>query len=456
MRHAACSNHGYLCADRSGTAGCSRAADPRFAGALACLCGAPFDKLVRGPAWRDSAGAYSRRAARRDGQYAGLYCCNHWARRYDRRTAAAQRRHGLYCSVSAGSVGPLPSSLGARINGLFGRNPGFFDVALILLLPLVYSLAHRTGRSLLYYALPLAAGIAVAHSFVPPTPGPVAVAGLLGADLGWVILFGILTGLPATILGGIIFGQWIAARLQVPVPMHLFDASSKAVQPPPLFLQALSVILAPLVLILIGTAVGVFFPEDHPLRAPLRLLGHPFTALLLGTFLACYLLGVRLGYPMRTVQQMVSKALEPVGLILLVTGAGGVLSRVLVETGVGQALAEQLAASRLPLVILAFSMALAVRVAQGSATVSMVTAAGLIAPIVQNGSYAQPMLALLTLAIAASATAFSHVNDSGFWLVSRYLDLSEADTLRVWTVLETILGVSSLVMVLLLSLLVTS
>lgn len=159
---------------------------------------------------------------------------------------------------------------------------------------------------------------------------------------------------------------------------------------------------------------------------------------------------------MRTVQQMVSKALEPVGLILLVTGAGGVLSRVLVETGVGQALAEQLAASRLPLVILAFSMALAVRVAQGSATVSMVTAAGLIAPIVQNGSYAQPMLALLTLAIAAGATAFSHVNDSGFWLVSRYLDLSEADTLRVWTVLETILGVSGLVMVLLLSLLVTS
>lgn len=353
-------------------------------------------------------------------------------------------------------LGPCRAPWALALTGFLVAIPVFFDVALILLLPLVYSLAHRTGRSLLYYALPLAAGIAVAHSFVPPTPGPVAVAGLLGADLGWVILFGILTGLPATILGGIIFGQWIAARLQVPVPMHLFDASSKAVQPPPLFLQALSVILAPLVLILIGTAVGVFFPEDHPLRAPLRLLGHPFTALLLGTLLACYLLGVRLGYPMRTVQQMVSKALEPVGLILLVTGAGGVLSRVFVETGVGQALAEQLAASRLPLVILAFSMALAVRMAQGSATLSMVTAAGLIAPIVQNGSYAQPMLALLTLAIAAGATAFSHVNDSGFWLVSRYLDLSEADTLRVWTVLETILGVSGLVMVLLLSLLVTS
>lgn len=158
-------------------------------------------------------------------------------------------------------LGPCRAPWALALTGFLVAIPVFFDVALILLLPLVYSLAHRTGCSLLYYALPLAAGIAVAHSFVPPTPGPVAVAGLLGADLGWVILFGILTGLPATILGGIIFGQWIAARLQVPVPMHLFDASSKAVQPPPLFLQALSVILAPLVLILIGTAVGVFFPK---------------------------------------------------------------------------------------------------------------------------------------------------------------------------------------------------
>jgi len=340
------------------------------------------------------------------------------------------------------------------LTGFLVAIPVFFDVALILLLPLVYSLAHRTGRSLLYYALPLAAGIAVAHSFVPPTPGPVAVAGLLGADLGWVVLFGVIVGLPATMLGGIVFGRWMAARLHVPVPAHLFDEPADETRPLPSFLQALSVILVPLALILMGTAAGAFLPEDHALRPPLRLLGHPFTALVLGTLLACYLLGVRLGYPMRTVQQITSKALEPVGLILLVTGAGGVLSRVLVETGVGQALAEQLAASRLPLVVLAFGIALAARVAQGSATVSMVTAAGLIAPVVQTGTYSQPLLALTTLAIAAGATAFSHVNDSGFWLVSRYLDLSEADTLRVWTVLETILGVSGLIVVLLLSLVV--
>jgi len=339
------------------------------------------------------------------------------------------------------------------LTGFLVAIPVFFDVALILLLPLVYSLAHRTGRSLLYYALPLAAGIAVAHSFIPPTPGPVAVAGLLGADLGWVILLGVLAGLPATILGGIVFGRWMAARLHVPVPTHLFDEPTDAAHPQPSFLQALSVILVPLMLILLGTAAGAFLPEGHVLRPPLRLLGHPFTALVLGTLLACYLLGVRLGYPMRVVQQIASKALEPVGLILLVTGAGGVLSRVLVETGAGQMLAEQLASTQLPIVLLAFGIAMVVRVAQGSATVSMVTAAGLIAPVVQADTYSQPLLALITLAIASGATVLSHVNDSGFWLVSRYLDLSEADTLRVWTVLETILGLSGLVAVLLLSLL---
>ncbi|GBD02474.1 Low-affinity gluconate transporter [bacterium HR18] len=338
------------------------------------------------------------------------------------------------------------------LTGFLVAIPVFFDVALILLLPLVYSLAHRTGRSLLYYALPLAAGIAVAHSFIPPTPGPVAVAGLLGADLGWVILFGVITGLPATIVGGIWFGRWMAGRLHVPVPLHLFAEPAAPEQPMPSFGQAVGVILLPLGLILLGTAASAFLPQEHMLRPWLRLLGHPFTALVLGTLWTFYVLGLRLGYPMRTVQQCATKALEPTGLILLVTGAGGVLSRVLVETGVGQAMAEALAATRLPVIVLAFGIALAVRIAQGSATVSMVTAAGLIAPLLQAGTYAQPMLALVTLAIAAGATACSHVNDSGFWLISRYLDLSEADTLRVWTVLETILGLSGLAAALLLSL----
>ena len=203
-----------------------------------------------------------------------------------------------------------------------------------------------------------------------------------------------------------------------------------------------------LVLILIDTAARAFLPEDHTLRPSLRLLEHPFTALVLGTLLACYLLSPA-GLPDTHRATDHIEGLEPVGLILLVTGAGGLLSLVLVETGVGQALAEQLAASQLPLVVLAFGIALAARLAQGSTTVSMVTTAGLIAPVVQAGMYSQLLLALTTLAIAADTTAFSHVNESGFWLVSRYLDFSEADTLRVWTVLETILGVSGLTVVLL-------
>jgi gluconate transporter len=343
------------------------------------------------------------------------------------------------------------------ITGLIVSIPVFLDVALILFIPLVYTLTERTGRSLLFYAIPLLAGMAVAHSFIPPTPGPVAVAGLLGADLGWVIAFGFVAGVPAMIVGGIIYGRYIADRIHLDVPESMQDEAEETddegIVSHPSFGQAVGIIALPLVLILIGTVSDVVLADDAPLRSALRFIGHPFTALTLAVLLAFYVLGIRGGYSMQQVQQIATKALEPVGLIILVTGAGGVLGEVLIETGVGDALAQAMAASNMPVVLLAFMIALVVRVSQGSATVSMVTAAGLVGPVLDAGTYSAPLVGLVAIAIASGATVLSHVNDSGFWLVSRYLGMDEQQTLRSWTVMETLIGLVGLAVVLGLSLL---
>jgi gluconate transporter len=343
------------------------------------------------------------------------------------------------------------------ITGLIVSIPVFLDVALILFIPLVYTLTERTGRSLLFYAIPLLAGMAVAHSFIPPTPGPVAVAGLLGADLGWVIAFGFVAGVPAVVVGGIFYGRYIANRIHLDVPESMQDEAEvtdhEGVVSHPSFGQAVGIIALPLVLILIGTVSDVALADDAPLRSGLRFIGHPFTALTLAVLLAFYVLGIRSGYSMQQVQQIATKALEPVGLIILVTGAGGVLGEVLIETGVGDALAQAMAASNMPVVLLAFMIALVVRVSQGSATVSMVTAAGLVGPVLDAGTYSAPLVGLVAIAIASGATVLSHVNDSGFWLVSRYLGMDEQQTLRSWTVMETLIGLVGLAVVLGLSLL---
>jgi Gnt-I system low-affinity gluconate transporter len=350
--------------------------------------------------------------------------------------------------------------------GLAIATPVFFDVGLIICIPLVYSLGRRTKRSLLYYAIPLVAGLAVGHSFVPPTPGPVAVASLLGADLGWVILFGLVAGLPALAVGGVLFGKYIGKRIHLNVPAEMEQALAESIaatskdqlgQRPgepkelPSFAMVITIIVIPLVMILLNTVLGVTLPEGNLVRNWMSFIGHPFVALTIATLLSFYFLGTLRGYSLNDIQRITTKAFEPVGLIILVTGAGGVFGKVLVATGVGKALAETMAASNLPVILLAFLIAVAVRVSQGSATVSMVTAAGLIAPVIQAGTYSAPLVGAITIAIASGATVLSHVNDSGFWLVGRYLGMTEKETLRSWTVMETIVGLVGFAVVFILS-----
>jgi len=357
------------------------------------------------------------------------------------------------------------------VAGFLVAIPVFFDVGFIILVPLVYSLGRRTGKSLLFYGIPLLAGLAVTHAFVPPTPGPISAAEILGAELGWVILFGIICGIPCAILAGPVFGRYIAKRIMVQEPEYMReelkvggpgggsgDPSDTDEPTPsrelPSFSMVLVLTLVPLFLILLNTVASVTLDEDTAGYNFLTFIGHPFIALLITVLLSFYFLGSLRGYSREDIQEVATAALEPAGLIILITGAGGVFKQVLIDSGVGESLGEALADTGLPIFLLAWLIAFAVRVAQGSATVSIVTAAGLVAPLLGGFDLSDPELGLLVIAVAAGATAVSHVNDSGFWLVNRYFGLSEGDTLRSWTVMETIIGVVGIAMVLILSLFV--
>ena len=333
--------------------------------------------------------------------------------------------------------------------GVIVATPVFFEVGLIIFIPLIYHLARRTGKSLLYYGIPLLAGMAVAHACIPPTPGPVAVSSIIGADLGWVIFFGVLAGIPAAAIGGVVFGGYVGNRIHVPIP-ETAEHTEEDVEgrKTPGFGMVVSLIVLPLVLILANTAGKILLEEGSALLGWISFIGHPFTALTAALLLAFYFLGVRLGFSADEVQRIATRSMEPVGMIILLTGAGGVFAHILVETGIGMALTDMMTATQLPILLFGFLVAVVIRVAQGSATMAMVASAGLLAPIVESGSYSEPMLGALTIAVACGATVLSHVNDSGFWLVNQLMGMTEAQTLRSWTVMATIVGVVGLTVVL--------
>ncbi|MFC4559862.1 GntP family permease [Virgibacillus kekensis] len=332
------------------------------------------------------------------------------------------------------------------LTGFIISIPVFLDVAFVILVPILYSLAQKTGKSLLFYGIPLLAGLAVTHSFVPPTPGPIAVSSLLGANLGWVILFGLLAGIPAAIIAGPIFGSYIAKKIHVPVPELMMQnlaekAKGKTYEKElPSFKMIAALILLPLFLILLNTFGGVLLPEESTVRTVLSFIGNPGVALTITALLTFYFLGTRRGYTRSEIQEIATKALEPAGIIILITGAGGIFGQVLVETGIGEVLAQSMSDFNIPILVFAFVVASAIRIAQGSATVAMVTAASLITPVIDTLGIGGPMLALLVITIASGATIASHVNDSGFWMVNRFFGMSEKDTLKSWTVMETIIA----------------
>ncbi len=325
------------------------------------------------------------------------------------------------------------------ITGLVIAMPVFFDAGLIILIPLAFSLAKRTKRSSLFYAVPLLAGLAVGHAFIPPTPGPVLVATMLNVDLGWVILVGILCGTCAMIVAGPIWGSICGRKYDVPVPEHVANQEDFDESKLPSFGTVVGIILIPLVLIVCKSLAGVI-PALSGIEPILTFLGQPFMALLLATLVAMFLLGKKHGYTLPELEKIMTKSLEPTGLILLVTACGGVLRYMLQYSGLGDVIGNAVASANLPLVLVAFLVAALVRICVGSATVAMTMAAGIIAAMPGIAELSPMYLACVTAAVAGGSTVCSHFNDSGFWLVKSLVGLDEKTTLKTWTIMETLVG----------------
>lgn len=353
-------------------------------------------------------------------------------------------------------TGEKRASWALMLTGFMVAIPVFFDVGFVILVPVVYALQKKTGKSLLLYGIPLLAGLAITHSFIPPTPGPVAVADILGADLGWVILAGFLAGIPAAIISGPLFAKFIARRIHVETPS--FTESDEV----PVSLPSAGLIGGlvglPLILILLNTIInsplteGVHISDE--IRSGLAMLGHPFVALIIANLFAWYFLGLKRGYSRQAMLDITSKSLAPAGLIILITGAGGVFKQILTETGAGEMLARAMTEYGFSALVFAFLTAAVIRILQGSATVAMITAAGMTAAFMEGMAFNDMQKALLVISIASGATVLSHVNDSGFWLVSKYFGLTEKQTLRSWTIMETLIGLSGFGVALLLNYLI--
>ncbi|MGO4432860.1 GntP family permease, partial [Paenarthrobacter sp. RAF9] len=318
--------------------------------------------------------------------------------------------------------------------------PVFFDIGIFVLAPLVYVAAIRGGKSLALYALPLLAGLSVTHAFLPPHPGPVAAAGLFHVDLGWIILMGLICGIPAWFASGILWGTYIGKRVMVNVPEDRIVAESDTAKgdEPSIGLVLLAIGL-PMILILGGTFGNIFAPAGV-FRDILQFFGNPAIALTVAVLLAMWLLGIRRGMTSAELSEITGSSLRPVGMILLVVGAGAFFGAVLSATGVGKAVADSLSQAGLPIILSAFVISAGMRIAQGSATVAIVTTGGILAPSLATG-YSQPQLALIVVAISSGSIIASHVNDGGFWIISKYFNMSVKDTLKTWTVLETVLSI---------------
>jgi len=341
------------------------------------------------------------------------------------------------------ALGEKRAPLAMGLAGLIFGIPVFFDVGIFVLAPLVYVAAKQGGRSILLYCLPLLAGLSVTHAFLPPHPGPVAAAGLLGVDLGWVILMGAVCAIPAWFIGGVLFSSWIGKRIDIPVPEEMLAAaeSENRGRGEPGLGLVVGIIAVPLVLILAGTFGSIWLPAGSTAAGVANFIGTPAIALTIAVLLAFWLLGYRRGMTKSQVAELSAASLRPIGMILLVVGAGAFYGAVLRATGIGDVIADTLHDAGLPVIFAAYVISCGLRIAQGSATAAIAATAAIIGPTIKDVGYSQPQLALLVAAICAGSIIASHVNDGGFWIVSRYFGISVKDTLKTWTVLETILSV---------------
>ncbi|CCG86566.1 GntP family transporter [Erwinia piriflorinigrans] len=334
--------------------------------------------------------------------------------------------------------------------------PVFFEVGFIIVIPLIYGFAKVARVSPLKYGLPMAGVMLTVHVALPTHPGAAAAAGLLHSDMGWLMLSGIAISIPVSVAGYVIAQRMNRRHYQLSLAvleqlqLAKQDGVRQQQQSPGAWLIS-SLILVPIVLIVVGTLAHSALPPSNALRQLLTLIGTPAIALLIALALSAWLLGLRRGWSKDKLSDLLDRAIPGSAGVILVAGAGGAFGKVLVESGVGKALALSLENIHLPLIPAAFLLSLALRASQGSATVAILTTSGLLAEAVSGVSEWQ--LVLVTLSACFGGLGLSHVNDAGFWVVTRYLGLSVADGLKTWTVLTTVMALSGFALVWLVSLL---
>ncbi|ANY21830.1 GntP family permease [Gordonia terrae] len=341
----------------------------------------------------------------------------------------------------------------ALVGAIIGL-PMFFEIGLVLLMPVIYLVARRSGLGLIPIGIPALAGLSAMHGFVPPHPGPLVAIDALGADLGMTLGLGVLVAIPTIIVSGPLFGvlagKWVT--VDAPTTFDVDPADGPTTKRPSFAITMFSVLLP--VVLMLGKAIAEIFiaDEDQPLRKVLDILGTPLIALLIAVIVAMFTLGRGSGMDRETISKCTGAALPAIAGILLIVSAGGGFKEVLVDTGIGTLLADWATGANVSVLLLAWTLAALIRLATGSATVATITASSLILGLVDGMGSGE--LSLVVLAIGAGSVFLSHVNDAGFWLVKEYFGMTVGQTFKTWSMMETVLSVTGLIVVLALGLVI--
>ncbi|MDQ0712253.1 GntP family gluconate:H+ symporter [Streptomyces luteogriseus] len=332
--------------------------------------------------------------------------------------------------------------------------PLFFEVGIVLLIPVVLMVAKRGNYSLMRIGIPALAGLSVMHGLVPPHPGPLVAIDAVGADLGVTLALGVLVAIPTVIIAGPVFSKYAARWVDVPAPEKMIpQRASEELDRRPGFGATLFTVLLPVILMLAKALVDIVVDDpENAVQRVFDVIGAPMIALLASVLVGIFTLLRPAGFSKERISPLVEKSLMPIAGILLIVGAGGGFKQTLIDTGVGQMVLDISEDWAIPALLLAWLIAVVIRLATGSATVATVSAAGLVAPLAADMSTTHA--ALLVLAIGAGSLFFSHVNDAGFWMVKEYFGLSVGQNIKTWSVMETIISVVAGGLVLLLSLVI--
>lgn len=326
----------------------------------------------------------------------------------------------------------------------------FYEIGFVLLIPLVFTIAAEAEIPLLFIGIPMAAALSVTHGFLPPHPGPTAIAGIYNANISKTLLYGAILGIPTAIISGPVFSK-LLKKMEHPVPKGLYNPKIFAEEEMPSFGISVFTALIPVFFMAVEAVANMTLPKDSTIVRYASFFGDPVIALLIAVIVALFTFGLNRKKKMEEIMQTVAEAITTIAMVLLIIGGGGALKQVLVDSGVSNYIADAMQGSNISPLLLAWLIAALLRIALGSATVAAMTAAGIVAPIVAVTGVSPE---LMVIATGSGSLIFSHVNDPGFWLFKEYFNLSIPETLKSWSAMETLISVCGLIGVLLINALI--